>query len=55
MLIVATTHTDMVPDLAPSLYIEKRYREKLRIEAMNDASLEQQVPDEVYKRLLGSL
>jgi uncharacterized protein len=54
-LIVATTHTDMVPDLAPSLYIEKRYREKLRIEAMNDASLEQQVPDEVYKRLLGSL
>lgn len=31
-LIVATTHTDMVPDLQPSLYIEKRYREKLKIE-----------------------
>lgn len=31
-LIVATTHTDMVDDLAPSLYIEKRFREKVRIE-----------------------
>lgn len=31
-LVVATTHTDMVDDLAPDLYIEKRYREKLRIE-----------------------
>lgn len=31
-LIVATTHTDMVADLAPSLIIEKRYREKIRIE-----------------------
>lgn len=30
-LIVATTHTDMVPDLAPNLYVEKRYREKIRI------------------------
>ena len=30
-LIVATTHTDMVPDLAPSLYIEKRYREKVHV------------------------
>lgn len=30
-LIVATTHTDMVADLAPTLYIEKRYREKIRI------------------------
>lgn len=30
-LIVATTHTDMVPDLAPTLYIEKRYREKIHI------------------------
>ncbi len=28
---VATTHTDMVADLAPNLYIEKRYREKIRI------------------------
>lgn len=30
-LIVATTHHDMVDDLAPSLYIEKRYREKVRV------------------------
>lgn len=30
-LIVATTHTDMVEDLQPDLYIEKRYREKLLI------------------------
>jgi ABC-type ATPase with predicted acetyltransferase domain len=30
-LMVATTHTDMVPDLAPNLYIEKRFREKIEI------------------------
>jgi len=30
-VIVATTHADMVADLAPSLVIEKRYREKVRI------------------------
>lgn len=30
-LMVATTHTDMVADLAPTLYIEKRYREKIKI------------------------
>lgn len=30
-LIVATTHTDMVEDLAPNLYVEKRYREKIHI------------------------
>lgn len=30
-LLVATTHTDMVNDLAPSLYIEKRYREKILV------------------------
>lgn len=30
-VIVATTHTDMVRDLHPSLYIEKRYREKLLV------------------------
>jgi ABC-type ATPase with predicted acetyltransferase domain len=32
-VIVATTHTDMVDDLAPTIYIEKRFREKVRIEA----------------------
>lgn len=30
-LIVATTHTDMVNDLAPNLFIDKRYREKIAI------------------------
>lgn len=30
-LLVATTHEDMVPDLAPSLTITKRYREKVSI------------------------
>lgn len=30
-LIVATTHTDMLGDLAPSLVIEKRYREKIKL------------------------
>lgn len=30
-LLVATTHSDMIEDLSPSLVIEKRYREKIRI------------------------
>lgn len=30
-LMVATTHMDMVPDLAPNVYIDKRYREKISI------------------------
>lgn len=37
-VIVATTHTDMVPDLGPDIYVEKRYREKLRIETIQDAA-----------------
>jgi ABC-type ATPase with predicted acetyltransferase domain len=47
-VIVATTHTDMVPDLAPTLYIEKRYREKLRIEKQQQiatAAPEQQMAE----------
>lgn len=32
-VIVATTHTDMVDDLSPDLYIEKRFREKLLIKS----------------------
>lgn len=36
-LLVATTHTDMVPDLAPNVIIEKRYREKIKIERWEDA------------------
>lgn len=30
-VLVATTHDDMVEDLAPSLYVDKRYREKIEI------------------------
>ena len=30
-VLVATTHSDMVEDLAPSIYIDKRYREKIEI------------------------
>jgi ABC-type ATPase with predicted acetyltransferase domain len=30
-VVVATTHTDMVPDLSPDVYVEKRFREKLII------------------------
>lgn len=37
-VLVATTHTDMVPDLGPDLYIEKRYREKLRVEVIQGAA-----------------
>ena len=36
-LLVATTHTDMVADLAPDLVVEKRFREKVRIEAFESA------------------
>lgn len=41
-LMVATTHTDMVDDLAPNLYVYKRYREKIEIV---------RVPDEGYKEI----
>lgn len=56
-LIVATTHTDMVEDLGPDLYIEKRYREKLRIETQEQlkqgvSSGEIQSKDELYEALL---
>ncbi|HEO0817023.1 ATP-binding cassette domain-containing protein [Acinetobacter baumannii] len=41
-VLVATTHSDMVEDLAPSIYIDKRYREKIKItrtpEGYKDAS-----------------
>jgi hypothetical protein len=33
-LMVATTHTDMVADLAPSITITKKYREKVHIESV---------------------
>jgi ABC-type ATPase with predicted acetyltransferase domain len=35
-LLVATTHTDMVADLCPDLVIEKRFREKVRVEQKED-------------------
>lgn len=31
-VIVATTHTDMVPDLSPDIYVDKRFREKLLVQ-----------------------
>lgn len=37
-VIVATTHPDMVKDLGPDLFIEKRFRERLRIETIEDAA-----------------
>lgn len=37
-LMVATTHTDMVADLFPDLVIEKRFREKVRVEVFADAA-----------------
>lgn len=36
-LIVATTHTDLRNDLAPDLVINKRFREKLLVERIEDA------------------
>ncbi|UBM12774.1 ATP-binding cassette domain-containing protein [Cupriavidus metallidurans] len=55
-LAVATTHTDMVQDLCPDLFIEKRYREKLRVERMTElaAELEKRPVDrqEFYDRFL---
>lgn len=37
-IVVATTHTDMVHDLGPDLYIDKRYREKIRVETFENAA-----------------
>lgn len=37
-VIVATTHTDMVDDLFPDLKVEKRFREKVRIDCFEDAA-----------------
>jgi len=55
-VVVATTHTDMVPDLQPDLYIEKRYREKLRIEKFEELRRgEYDTPESIYEHLLGVL
>jgi ABC-type ATPase with predicted acetyltransferase domain len=52
-VLVATTHTDMVRDLDPDLLVEKRYREKIRIEAMEQihARLGEESVEDLYKRL----
>lgn len=39
-VMVATTHTDMVADLAPDLVVDKRFREKLRVDVFADAANE---------------
>jgi len=36
-VLVATTHTDMVADLYPDLMVEKRFREKVRVEVFAEA------------------
>lgn len=55
-LMVATTHTDMVPDLCPDLKVEKRFREKVRVDAFLDAgarAAEKEVTrDEINELLL---
>ncbi|MDL2284444.1 hypothetical protein LJC19_04805 [Oxalobacter sp. OttesenSCG-928-P03] len=54
-VIVATTHTDMVSELSPDLYIEKRYREKIRVETLESLDKEGLIraqPDAVYESLL---
>ena len=38
-VLVATTHTDMVNDLYPDLVVEKRFREKVRVEAFEAAAV----------------
>lgn len=37
-VLVATTHTDMVADLWPDLKVEKRFREKVRVDFFEEAS-----------------
>ena len=56
-VIVATTHTDMVKDLQPDLFIDKRYREKLRIETGTEMGFGVDVgdyatKDQLYAELL---
>jgi len=36
-VLVATTHMDLKEDLQPSLYIDKRYRERVKVEALRAA------------------
>lgn len=58
-VIVATTHSDMVTDLGPDLFIEKRYREKLRVEVVEDAAAKcaarQMTADDVNSLILKAM
>jgi uncharacterized protein len=59
-LIVATTHTDMVEDLGPDLYIEKRYRERLRVMGVDEIRKSYQkygleIPEEARETVLSDL
>lgn len=55
-VIVATTHTDMVGDLSPNLFVEKKYREKLRIETLESLKSRGLVDnDRAYEELLKTL
>lgn len=38
-VIVATTHTDLKQDLSPSIYVEKRFREQLKVEIDGEESV----------------
>jgi uncharacterized protein len=53
-LIVATTHTDMVEDLYPSLMVTKRFREKVRADVFAEA-LERSVCDQVSRDQINDL
>ena len=47
-VLVATTHTDMKPDLFPSLIVNKRFREKVRVDCFADAA--QRAAEQVMTR-----
>lgn len=55
-VLVATTHTDLVADLGPDLVVEKRFREKVRVEAIEDAAMKAAerslTVDQVYEMML---
>lgn len=44
-LVVATTHTDLQEDLAPDIYMLKRYRERVDIESKHE--------DEEFRKIVG--
>jgi ABC-type ATPase with predicted acetyltransferase domain len=47
-VLVATTHTDMLDDLHPNLMVEKRFREKVRVDVFADAA--QRAQDDIMTR-----